>query len=144
MSIAEEGDACTERAKQQRGHFKREGRRHLVIVQGAANSQFNIIDFGSTWKVDLIFQKQRDFSRVEFERRLPHVIQGVRVYVASPEDILIAKLERAKIGESERQIEDAAGVIATQGDDLDRKYVERWIEELDLHEQWRRASELAG
>jgi hypothetical protein len=108
------------------------------------NSHFNIIDFGSTWKVDLIFQKQRDFSRVEFERRLPHVIQGVRVYVASPEDILIAKLERAKIGESERQIEDAAGVIATQGDDLDRKYVERWIEELDLHEQWRRASELAG
>jgi len=108
------------------------------------HSQFNIIDFGSTWKADLIFRKPRDFSRVEFERRIPHVIQGVRVYVASPEDILIAKLEWAKIGESERQIEDAAGVIATQGDDLDREYVERWVGELGLQEQWRRARERAG
>ncbi|HEV8434806.1 MAG TPA: hypothetical protein VGR95_15440 [Thermoanaerobaculia bacterium] len=108
------------------------------------SSQFNIIDFGSTWKADLIFRKQRAFSRIEFERRLPHVIHGVRVYIASPEDILIAKLEWAKAGESERQIEDAAGVIATQGDSLDRAYVARWVQELDLQEQWRRALQAAN
>lgn len=108
------------------------------------NSQFNIIDFGSTWKADLIFRKQRDFSRLEFERRLPHVIQGVRVYIATPEDVLIAKLEWAKMGESERQLDDAAGVIATQGDNLDRAYVDRWVRELELGEQWRRALERAG
>lgn len=108
------------------------------------NLQFNVIDFGSSWKVDLIFRKDRAFSRIEFERRRPHVIQGVNVYVASPEDVLIAKLEWAKIGESERQIDDAAGVIATQGLDLDRAYVERWVQELNLGEQWNRALKRAG
>ena len=108
------------------------------------NSQFNVIDFGSSWKVDLIVRKNRSFSRIEFERRRPHVIQGVNVYVASPEDILIAKLEWAKMGESERQIDDAAGVIATQGPDLDRAYVERWVQELDLGDQWQSALRRAG
>lgn len=107
-------------------------------------SQFNIIDFGSSWKVDLIFRKHREFSRVEFERRRPHMIGGLRVFVATPEDILIAKLEWAKMGESDRQIDDAAGIIATQAANLDRAYVERWVQELELAEQWRRAQKRAG
>ena len=89
-------------------------------------------------------RRPRDFSRVEFDRRRPHVIDGIVVYVASPEDILIAKLEWAKMGESERQIEDAAGVIATQGSSLDRSYVERWVRELGLEHQWHKALERAG
>lgn len=106
-------------------------------------SQFNIIDFGSSWKVDFIIRKRREFSRIEFERRRPHVVNGVRVYLATPEDILLAKLEWAKLGESERQIEDAAGIIATRGSSLDRPYIERWVRELRLEEQWRRARERA-
>ena len=98
--------------------------------------QFNIIDFATTWKADLIFKKSRDFSRVEFDRRQQHVINGVRVYVTSPEDILIAKLEWAKMGESQRQIDDAAGVIERQGQNLDRDYVLYWVEQLDLQRQW--------
>jgi hypothetical protein len=108
------------------------------------NSQFNIVDFGTGWKADLIIRKNREFSRVEFERRRLHDVAGVRVYVASPEDILIAKLEWAKLGESARQIEDAAGIIQRQGARLDRQYVEHWVRELDLEKQWLTALEKAG
>jgi hypothetical protein len=101
--------------------------------------QFNIIDYATTWKADLIFKKDREFSRVEFDRRRSHLIGGVRVQIATAEDILIAKLEWAKLGESERQIEDAAGVIERQGENLDRAYVEHWVDELDLRQQWERA-----
>jgi hypothetical protein len=107
-------------------------------------SQFNIIDFATSWKADLIIRKERDFSRVEFNRRRPHVIQGVSVFITSPEDVLVAKLEWARMGESERQIEDAAGILATQGADLDHAYVEQWVRELGLDDQWRRARERAG
>lgn len=107
-------------------------------------SQFNVIDFASNWKVDLIIRKPRAFSRTEFDRRRRHVISGVSVYIASPEDVLIAKLEWAKMGESDRHIEDAAGIVATQGANLDRSYVERWVEELELQRQWQRALERAG
>jgi hypothetical protein len=43
------------------------------------------------------------------------------------------------MGESERQIEDAAGVIERQGSNLDRSYVEHWVDELDLRKQWKMA-----
>ena len=107
-------------------------------------SQFNIIDFASTWKADLIIRKERPFSRVEFDRRRRHVIAGINVFVATPEDVVLAKLEWAKMGESDRQIEDAAGVIATQGQQLDRVYVERWVRELGLELQWQRALRAAS
>jgi hypothetical protein len=101
--------------------------------------QFNIIDFATTFKVDLIFKKSREFSRVEFDRRQSYVIGDVTIHIATPEDILIAKLEWAKLGESERQIEDAAGVIERQGASLDRVYIERWVNELGLRTQWEMA-----
>jgi hypothetical protein len=109
----------------------------------AAQSQFNVIDFATSWKADLIFRKDREFSRTEFARRCLHSIGGRTVYLVSPEDILIAKLEWAKLGESERQIEDAAGVVRRQGATLDRAYVERWVDELELDRQWQKALEKA-
>lgn len=106
--------------------------------------QFNVIDFATCWKADLIFRKNRQFSDAEFLRRRHHVIAGREVYLTTAEDILIAKLEWAKLGESERQIEDAAGVIRRQGTALDRQYVERWVHELELERQWRTALAKAG
>lgn len=108
-----------------------------------ARSQFNIIDFATSWKADLIVTKDREFSRIEFSRRRLHALGGTRVYLATAEDILLAKLEWHKMGESARQLEDAAGVIRRQGDSLDRDYVERWVAELDLSAQWHRALAIA-
>jgi hypothetical protein len=96
------------------------------------HSRFNVIDFARMWKADLIIRKDRDFSRVEFGRRRLHTIAGSRVHLTSAEDIVIAKLEWAKIGESARQIEDVAGIIDRQGTRLDLSYVERWVAELEL------------
>ena len=39
-------------------------------------------------------------------------------------------------GGSERQRRDVAGMLATVGDDLDNPYIERWINELDLSDEW--------
>jgi hypothetical protein len=106
--------------------------------------QFNVIDQNSVWKIDFIFRKDRPFSKMEFDRRRVIEILGVSVYAATPEDLLIAKLEWAKTGESERQIRDAAGIIAIQGPALDREYVEKWVAALDLEDQWNRARTEAG
>jgi|SRR6185436_1028507 len=110
----------------------------------ATRSQFNVIDYATGWKADLILKKDREFSDLEFSRRRPHRIGNAVVYMARPEDILIAKLEWNKIGESERQLEDAAGIIRRQGEALDRSYVLRWVLELELEEQWQRALAIAG
>jgi len=89
-------------------------------------SMFSVIDRRGIWKVDFIFRKARPFSKREFDRRRIIEILDISVYAATPEDVLLAKLEWAKLGESERQIRDAAGIIEVQGENLDKAYVERW------------------
>lgn len=99
-------------------------------------SLFNVIDFATGWKIDFIVKKSRDFSQLEFDRRAPAQVFGTTVFVASAEDVLLSKLEWAKLAHSERQIEDAAGIIRIQGQDLDTAYIEHWVTRLDLHAQW--------
>jgi hypothetical protein len=101
--------------------------------------QFNVIDFPNGWKVDLIVRKSRAFSLVEFNRRETHEVEGIRLTIASPEDVILAKLEWAKVGESERQLIDVAGILRMQSDHLDFQYVEHWVETLGLQRQWRAA-----
>jgi hypothetical protein len=103
------------------------------------NSMFNVIDYETGWRIDFIFRKNRPFSVQEFKRRHVVALSGLQLFVASPEDVLIAKLEWAKMGESQRQIEDAAGILRIQGEHLDREYVEKWVRELELGTQWRAA-----
>jgi len=106
--------------------------------------QFNIIDLASGWKVDFIIRKQRAFSLSEFDRRFPIEFEGLSIFMASAEDVVLAKLEWAKKGSSERQIEDVVGILRIRANELDRTYIERWIKDLQVEPQWRQALETAG
>lgn len=99
-------------------------------------TQFNIIDLATGWKVDLMVLKRRAFSSVELRRRVPARILDANVFVASAEDTILTKLEwNAKSG-SERQLKDAASIIAVKGDDLDVAYIEQWTQVLGIHHLW--------
>ncbi|WP_394826471.1 hypothetical protein [Pendulispora albinea] len=100
--------------------------------------QFNVISGKTMWKVDVIFRKARGFSHEELARRVPAKVLGLQVYVASAEDTVLAKLEWAKLGESERQLRDVRGILDVQGEALDVVYIERWLDELGVRELWNR------
>ncbi len=99
-------------------------------------SQFNVIDYATHWKVDFILQQETPFDRSRFARREVMEIAGVRLYTATAEDILVTKLWWAKLGESGRQIIDAAGIIRVQGEGLNWGYIDGWVSVLELEEQW--------
>ena len=107
-------------------------------------SMFSVIDRRGIWKIDFIIRKPRPFSKKEFNRRRKIEILDISVYAATPEDVLLAKLEWAKLGESERQIRDAAGIIEIQGESLDHEYVARWAAALDIEDQLHAAQAKAG
>ena len=97
-------------------------------------SMFNVVDPSSGWKADLIVRKDRPFSLTEFNRR-----RKVRVFrrtadVATPEDVILSKLEWARDAGSERQYQDAVGVAVVRWDELDRPYLEKWARELGVEE----------
>jgi len=102
-------------------------------------SMFNIIEIATGWKLDLVIRKARPFSIEEMRRRTTARILGLDVPIATAEDTIIAKLEWAKLGASDRQLEDVAGILRVRGAALDLDYIERWVAELELAEPWRRA-----
>jgi len=115
-----------------------------AIDAARRRDMFNVLDNVTGWKIDLIFQKQTPFGREELARRVPGMIEGVQVFVATPEDVIIAKLGWAKMGGSRRQIEDVAGVLRVRGKAIDRSYIERWVKNLDLGSKWKDACREAG
>ena len=78
---------------------------------------FNLIDLATGWKIDFIICISRPFSREEFGRGRLVETSGLQLYVASAEDVVVAKLEWAKLGESERQLRDVAGILSGWTDD---------------------------
>lgn len=100
-------------------------------------TQFNIIDMDTGWKVDVIPRKRRPFSETEFSRRSRLDVLGVEIYVATVEDTIVAKLEWAKAGGgSERQLEDVRELVRLAAQNLDRDYVLHWVGALDLRDMW--------
>lgn len=106
-------------------------------------SMFNVIDIYSGWKIDFIIRKSRAFSREEFDRRKRLNIQGLNVFVATAEDVVIAKLEWSRLAQSRRQIEDVASILRLQGGSLDQRYLKKWISGLNLEKEWSEARRLA-
>jgi len=99
---------------------------------------FNAVDRDTGWKADLFVQQGRPFSREELRRRSTVDLLGVPVSVASAEDCILSKLEWATKTPSERQLRDAAGIVAVQGSALDLAYLDRWAHELGVSEPWNR------
>ena len=102
----------------------------------AHEGQFNAIDPESGWRVDLIIRKSRAFSRAEFERRIRTTALGLDLTMVTKEDLVVAKLEWAKKGESELQLRDVHAILRTAGTEFDWDHVGRWVSELGLEEEW--------
>jgi hypothetical protein len=104
-------------------------------------SQFNAIG-ADAMKVDFIIRRDRPFSVEEFGRRQPADLLGTPGFIASAEDVILAKLEWAKATGSDRQLEDVAGILAIASG-LDLPYVDRWAAALGVGDAWRAIREEA-
>lgn len=101
---------------------------------------FNVIHFKSSYKFDL-FPVASEFERSQLARGAvvdasPFDTTPLRFRVASPEDIILAKLAWFHKGGcvSARQWNDVLGVVRIQGDRLDRAYLNEWAERLAVRE----------
>lgn len=107
-------------------------------------SMFNVLDTTTGWKIDFIFQKSSLFHMEAFKRHAAVMFEGVPTSIISKEDLILSKLEWSKLGESERQIRDAAVVLQKPMHKVDRAYIEKWVVELGLSSQWEHARNLAS
>jgi hypothetical protein len=99
--------------------------------------QFNALDNRSALKVDFWVLRQESFERQMFARRRREDLFGEPAWVSTAEDVLLHKLYWNKLSPSDRQLGDAAGIVAVQKDALDEAYLCRWASELGVEETLR-------
>jgi hypothetical protein len=107
-------------------------------------SSFNLIHLATMFKVDLFVAKDTPFDEQQLDRRQLWIADpdsGSTIYVATPEDTILAKLAWYRLGEeiSDRQWRDILGVLAVQEDRLDLPYMHRWAASLGVSDLLERA-----
>jgi hypothetical protein len=102
------------------------------------SSSFNVIHLDTMFKIDVFIGGDAPFDREVLHRRRLDTISltddSAQIYVASPEDVVLSKLLWYRSGGevSERQWRDILGVLKIQGQALDREYMCRWADELQI------------
>lgn len=88
-------------------------------------TMFNLIHMPTVIKVDCVIRKDTPYRREEFSRRQTIIIEGNRLYIVSPEDLILSKLEWAKDTRSDTQLADIRNLL-TMVTGLNRLYLEKW------------------
>lgn len=104
---------------------------------------FQIIDGMTGFKADFYVlapqpssQHQRDLERIRLVG-----FGNQMIWLLSPEDTILHKLEWYQMGKSEKHIRDIGGMVALLGDQLDLNYLRQWISILGASEIWQRIEE---
>lgn len=101
--------------------------------------QFNLIHHETGLKIDLVIRKNSEHAKTEFSRRKKITLwQGAEAYMASPEDVILKKLEYFREGGSQKHLQDIRGILAQT--EIDEPYLQGWIAKLGLQKEWAQAS----
>ena len=99
--------------------------------------QFNIIHPASGLKIDVIVRKKNAFDDSRFHRyKRFNFTEDTAANFASPEYVIIKKMEFYKEGGSEKHIRDITGILKVSGGAIDYSYIGKWAEKLDIKEVW--------
>lgn len=97
----------------------------------ASGGTFNVLHPTSGGKVDIFVRSAQDaFTRSRLARRIPVDLFGVSTWVATAEDVVLAKLRWRVESRSEIQWRDCVEIAATQP--LDRAYLSEWANGLGV------------
>jgi hypothetical protein len=101
------------------------------------DGSFNILHPSSGQRVDVMLPADSDFNESRFARRQRKALPGgAEGWVASPEHVILKKLEFYQLGGSEKHLRDITSVLMIQGEAVDRAYIEMMSMRMGTHDQW--------
>lgn len=111
----------------------------------ARHGQFNLIHPTSGLKLDLMIPADTEHNRSRFARvRRLSTGPGFEATFASPEDVILKKLEYYREGGSDKHLRDIASVLKTGGANLDLAYLSIWARRLGVDDLWQKVRERAA
>ena len=94
--------------------------------------QFNAVDTRSALKVDFWLARPDPFDQEMLRRRERVTLFGEAAWISTAEDVILHKLLWNRISPSDRQLGDAAGIVAVQAEALDKNYLRQWAAQLSV------------
>lgn len=105
-----------------------------AVAQGG---QFNVLHPMSGNKIDFMIARQDAWTRSEMSRRRrEQILPDCSGYAAAREDVIIGKLWYYREGGAEKHLRDIAAMLQVSGEEIDRAYIDHWVQELGLGEEW--------
>ena len=118
-----------------------------VLLENRTDLPVNAIHMHSGFKADLFPVRAEDELRQVAFRRRQEVDFGEpigKVYVHSPEDLIIYKLIYFSTSEQPKHIRDITAILRAQKNLIDLVYIENWINRLGLMALWNELFSNAG
>jgi hypothetical protein len=111
-----------------------------AIVEDRADIPLNAIHMYSGLKADLYLMRDGDALRQSAFQRRVKVDYGPpigKVYVHSPEDLILYKLLYLGLSGQPKHARDIAAILRAKKDQLDFGYIEDWVAQLGLGSVWK-------
>ncbi len=84
---------------------------------------------GTPFQIEFFLLNDDPHNQERFRRRQRVLVLGREIWMPTPEDVIVTKLQWALLGNRSKDRDDARGVIAVQGARIDWDYVHRWCEQ---------------
>jgi len=97
---------------------------------------FNLVHHDTGWKADVYLSSDDPLHAWALRNRRPVENEGLQIWLAPPEYVIIKKLEFLREGGSEKHLRDIRGMLAVT--DVNRAFLENEITQRDLTDAWRR------
>lgn len=97
---------------------------------------FNLIHYDTGFKIDFWVVGRDKCSLRRFGRRVPGRIFDRPVFLITPEDLILSKLEWYRQSDIQKHFLDAQGIFRMQKDVLDMAYLNKWAVRLEVEEYW--------
>jgi hypothetical protein len=110
------------------------------IIEDRVDIPINAIHMYSGLKADLYPVPEGDALRQSAFQRRQHVDYGPpigKVYIHSPEDLIVYKLIYFGLSQQPKHSRDIAAVLRSKKDQLNFSYIEKWVDRLGLGSIWK-------
>jgi hypothetical protein len=110
------------------------------ILEDRADIPINAIHMHSGFKADLYPVREGDELRQHAFERREQVDYGPpigKVYIHSPEDLILYKLMYFGLSQQSKHSRDIAAILKSKKNELDLDYIEKWAARLGLSSLWK-------
>ena len=121
------GDGSLAKVAQHLGpEFRVDPQMSFETVTMTRRTEIRVID--SPFKIELFHLSSDPHDQERFQRRRKELYLDREVYLPTPEDVVITKLQWSLLGNRSKDRDDVRDVIAVQGDRLDWDYIHLWAD----------------